>query len=151
MKARRRARTIALQALYEIDSVGHPPGIVLQLRLEDYDLPEKGILFVRQLVLGVLEHKEILDPLIQKHAPEWPLDQMACVDRNVLRIALYEFAVAGETPVKVAINEAVELAKLFGSDSSARFVNGVLGALVPHKDDVAEKTRAAQDLESDDT
>lgn len=151
MKARRRARTIALQALYEIDSVGHPPGIVLQRRLEDHDLPEKGNQFVRQLVIGVLENTKILDPLIQEHAPEWPLDQMACVDRNVLRIALYEFAVMGDTPVKVAINEAVELAKLFGSDSSARFVNGVLGALVPFKDDVAEKAQAAQDQESDDT
>jgi N utilization substance protein B len=66
-------------------------------------------------------------------------------------MALYEFAIAGETPVKVAINEAVELAKLFGSDSSARFVNGVLGALVPFKDDVAQKARSAQDPESDET
>jgi N utilization substance protein B len=91
VKARRRARSIALQALYEIDSVGHPPGIVIQRRLEDHNLPEKGTQFVHQLVLGVLEHTYILDPLIQEHAPEWPLDQMACVDRNVLRIALYEF------------------------------------------------------------
>jgi N utilization substance protein B len=69
--------------------------------------------------------------MIQQHAPEWPLDQMAIIDRNVLRIAIYEFAVAEMTPTRVAINEAIELAKLYGSDSSSRFVNGVLGALAP--------------------
>jgi N utilization substance protein B len=70
-----------------------------------------------------------LDLFISEHAPEWPLDQVAIVDRNILRISLWEFAVSGITPIKVAINEAVELAKLYGSDSTPRFVNGVLGSL----------------------
>jgi N utilization substance protein B len=145
VKARRRARSIALQALYEIDSVSHPPGEVLKWRLGGNELSPAGVEFARQLVLGVIKHRDILDPLIQEHAPEWPLDQMAHIDRNVLRIALYEFAVDGSTPVKVAINEAVELAKLFGSDSSARFVNGVLGALVPFKDEITQRVRTSQD------
>jgi N utilization substance protein B len=78
-------------------------------------------------VRGVLKHKDELDELIATYAPEWPIDQMAIIDRNILRIALFEFLIDGGTPPKVAINEAVELAKRFGSDSSRRFVNGVLG------------------------
>ena len=77
---------------------------------------------------------EELNKLIATYAPEWPIEQMAIIDRNILRIALYEFLIDGGTPPKVAINEAVELAKMFGSDSAPRFVNGVLGALVEHKD-----------------
>ena len=84
--------------------------------------------YPRQVVWGVITHKARLDLLIHQHAPEWPLDQMAIIDHNILRIAIWEFAV-GETPLKVAINEAVELAKVFGADSAPRFVNGVLGAL----------------------
>ena len=87
---------------------------------------------------GVVEHQSVLDTFIHRHAPDWPLEQMAYIDRNVLRIALFEFAVDGRTPVKVAINEAVELAKSFGSDSAPRFVNGVLGALVDHKEAIVQ-------------
>jgi N utilization substance protein B len=76
--------------------------------------------------------------VIEKYAPEWPLDQIAAIDRNILRMACWEFAVSRDTPVKVAINEAVELAKLFGSDSTARFVNGVLGTLVDHEHEIAQ-------------
>ena len=83
-----------------------------------------------RLVRGVLEHRPDLDRVIMGIATDWPLDQMAIVDRNILRIAVFEIMIDQETPVKVAINEAVELAKLFGSDSSQRFVNGVLGTLV---------------------
>ena len=143
MKARRRARALALQALYEIDSVGHPPDVVLEERLAETPLPESAADFSRHLVFGVLRYQAVLDRFIQEHAPEWPVDQMACIDRNILRIALFEFAVDGTTPVKVAINEAVELAKMFGSDSSSRFVNGVLGALVSRKDAIA---RAVQEI-----
>jgi N utilization substance protein B len=147
VKARRHARVIALQALYEIDSVGHSPGAVLQQRMEE-DSPSQSVLdFIRQLVFGVLKHKALVDPLIQEYAPEWPLEQMAYIDRNILRIAIFEFAVDGNTPVKVAINEAVELAKMFGSDSSPRFVNGVLGALVPLKDGIARRARAQRESE----
>ena len=145
MKARRRARVIAIQALYEIDCTNHPPGLVLQNRMGEDAVPEPVLGFVRRLVFGVRKYQALLDPFIQEHAPEWPLEQMACIDRNILRLALYEFAVTGETPIKVAINEAVELAKIFGSDSSPRFINGVLGALVPLKDEIARRTQAGQE------
>ncbi|HEY77237.1 MAG TPA: transcription antitermination factor NusB [Thermoflexia bacterium] len=143
MKARRRARALALQALYEIDSVGHPPDVVIEERLAETPLPESAAEFSRRLVFGVLRYRQVLDQFIQEHAPEWPVEQMACIDRNILRMALFEFAVDGTTPVKVAINEAVELAKMFGSDSSSRFVNGVLGALVPRKGAIARAVQEA--------
>jgi len=133
MKVRRQARIVALQTLFEVDSVHHPPEQVLRQRLEDSPLPQPGEDFARFLVSGVIEHQEQLDPLIQKYAPQWPLDQMALIDRNILRIALFELLVAKSAPVKVVINEAVELAKLFGSDNSHRFINGVLGALLDHE------------------
>lgn len=130
MKVRRRARIVALQALFETDSANHAPDLVLQQRLEDTDLPEAGVDFARLLVFGVLEHKARLDEFIHKNAPQWPIEQMATIDRNVLRIALFELFFDRSTPMKVAINEAVDLAKIFGSDSSHRFVNGVLGSFV---------------------
>ncbi len=128
MKARRKARAIALQALYELDCAEHSVEEVLAQRMEGQSLSDETSDFVRQLVSGVIAHKARLDRLIHQHAPEWPLDQMAVIDHNILRIAIWEFA-AGATPLKVAINEAVELAKLFGADSAPRFINGVLGAL----------------------
>lgn len=141
VNARRLARTVALQALYEIDSVQHPPERVLQYLLEENPLPEEVARFARWLVYGVLQARPVLDAYIQKYAPEWPLEQIACVDRNILRLSLYEFT-GGKTPVKVAISEAVELAKTFGSDSTPRFVNGVLGSLIEVRDEIAQKVRA---------
>lgn len=88
-----------------------------------------GAQFASFLVQGVIAHQDGMDKLIARYAPEWPLDQMAIIDRNILRMAIFEFLVSGETPVKVAINEAVELAKTYGSDSAPRFINGVLGTL----------------------
>jgi transcription antitermination protein NusB len=129
VKARQRGRVAALKALYELDTTHHPVGVVLTHRLADEPLSPESAEFARTLVTGVLEQRAVLDALIQRHAPEWPVDQMAVVDRNVLRIAIYEFHIAHLTPLKVAINEAIELAKTFGSDSAPRFVNGVLGAL----------------------
>ena len=129
MKTRRRARRVTLEALYEIDIAQHPPYEVIERRLEDQPMETTGVEFVYKLVDGVLEHQKSIDTLITRYAPEWPLDQMAVIDRNVLRIAIFEFLIDTETPVKVAINEAVELAKLYGSDSAPRFINGVLGAL----------------------
>ena len=139
MKVRRRARAVALQALYEIDSAQHEPGTVLAQRFAEVKLAGEGEAFARDLVAGILKHQERIDNLIRQHAPEWPLDQMAGIDRNVLRIAIFEFAITVTTPMRVAINEAVELAKTYGSDSSARFVNGVLGSLaaVPNFDSAA--------------
>ncbi len=130
MKVRRQARVLALQTLFEVDSVDHPVERVLTERLEQSSLPPEGEAFAARLVKGVLEHRSDLDHVITGIATDWPLDQMAIVDRNILRIAVFEIMVDQATPVKVAINEAVELAKLFGSDSSQRFVNGVLGTLV---------------------
>lgn len=130
MRVRHRARVAALQAMYEIDSSGHSPDVVIEQRLKDDDLPESGAKFARELVQGVKTHQDRLDTLIGRYAPEWPVDQIATIDRNVLRISIYEILFCPDTPTKVAINEAVELAKQFGSDSSGRFVNGVLGTLV---------------------
>jgi N utilization substance protein B len=86
--------------------------------------------FISQIVSGVIEYRQILDEFIADFAPDWPLDQVAVIDRNLLRIALWEIAVYQKTPVKVAVNEAVELAKIYGSDGSPRFVNGVLGGFI---------------------
>lgn len=129
IQQRRLARKLAVQALFEIDSVGHPPGSVVDERLA-YSYPgEHGALYLRWLVSGVVRHTEMLNALILKYAPEWPVDQLAIIDRNILRLAFFEIgAHDSDTPPKVAINEAVELAKVFGSDSSPRFVNGVLGS-----------------------
>jgi N utilization substance protein B len=138
MKARTRARAVALQVLYEFDMADHPPAQVLQERLEEEPLPVELAEFTRQIVFGVLPIREQLDHILARYAPEWPLDQIAAIDRNILRIAAWEFAVQKDTPVKVAINEAVELAKVYGSDSAPRFVNGVLGSLVVHQNDVAQ-------------
>lgn len=138
MKARHQARIIALQALYEIDCAGHAPETVLERRLDTVRLSKSAEAFARDLVNGTLEHQHVLDIFIHRHAPEWPLEQMAYIDRNILRMAIFEFAVNGQTPIKVAINEAVELAKAFGSDSAPRFVNGVLGTLVEYKEAIAQ-------------
>ena len=136
MKPRTRARSLALQVLYEVDIANHPPGEIYKLRLEETPLPDDVAEFARLIIFGVLPITQTLDHLIAKYAPEWPLEQIAAIDRNILRMALWEFAVYGETPLKVAINEAVELAKLFGSDSAPRFVNGVLGALAEHQSEI---------------
>ena len=138
MKSHTRARSIALQVLYEVDIANHIPGDVLKLRLEDFPLSDDLAEFTRKIVFGVLPLSSNLDLLISRYAPEWPLEQIAAIDRNILRIALWEFAVYQETPIKVAINEAVELAKLYGSDSAPRFVNGVLGALADHQHEIKQ-------------
>lgn len=137
MKSRTRARSLALQVLYEVDLTGHSPAAVLTERLEEGE-PLDSVLveFTHQIIFGVLPIAAKLDRFIAQHAPEWPMDQVAIVDRNILRIALWEFAVAGCTPVKVAINEAIELSKLYGSDSTPRFVNGVLGSLANRQQEI---------------
>jgi N utilization substance protein B len=129
VKARRRARAVALQTLFEVDLANHDPSNALQRRLESWNLDQAGAEFARHLVQGALENLPHLDLTIQQIAPEWPFDQMSPIDRNILRIAIFEMTFDPDIPVKVAINEAVELAKLFGSESSRRFVNGALGTL----------------------
>lgn len=143
MKPRTKARSVALQALYEIDVAGHAPGDVLQARLEESGLEDGLFEFAQNIVVGVTPLFEILDQFIAVHAPEWPLDQVATVDRNIIRMALWEFAVDGKTPIKVAINEAVELAKVYGSDSTPRFVNGVLGSLAERQNEIQQALRNA--------
>lgn len=141
MKARHQARILALQVLYEVDCANHAPAVALEHRLNATQLPKAAVAFCRRLVNGVVNHQSTLDVFIHRHAPEWPLDQMAYIDRNILHMAIFEFAIDGHTPVKVAINEAVELAKAFGSDSAPRFVNGVLGTLVEHKHAIVQAVR----------
>ncbi len=129
------ARRLALQILYETDSTGHAYGEVINSQLTNLtETPTRRTLnYLNRLVTGVMDNRRQLDAIIQQYALEWPLDQVAIVDRNILRLAAFEFAVQADIPVGVAIDEAVELAKLFGADNSPRFVNGVLGALADDK------------------
>jgi len=144
MKSRTRARSVALQVLYEVDITHHAPGEVLRNRLEEETLTDELAEFARHIVFGVLPLTTDLDRVIARYAPEWPLEQIAAIDRNILRVACWEFAVDTETPVKVAINEAVELAKFYGSDSAPRFVNGVLGSLADHGSEISQQLRNAR-------
>jgi N utilization substance protein B len=129
---RHRARIAALQILFEVDTIDHALDEVLERRLEEDGFAAESAHFLRSLVCGVWEHRSYLDQVIEEAAPNWPVDQMPGVDKAVLRIALYELLSeqAERTPIKAVINEAVELAKQFGSDNSSRFVNGVLGYVV---------------------
>jgi N utilization substance protein B len=102
---------------------------VLTNLLAEEGLSEENASFVRELITGVIQSKEEIDRNIQTFAPAWPIDQLPVVDRNILRLAIFEILFDNKVPVKVAINEAVELAKLFGGDNSSRFVNGVLGSV----------------------
>jgi len=126
---RRKARSLALQALYEIDAVGHDPEVTLNHLLEEANMTGENASFAQVLVRGVVRYKKKLDEHIRRFAPAWPVEQIAIIDRNILRLAIFEILLDNKVPVKVAINEAVELAKDFGSDNSPRFVNGVLGAV----------------------
>jgi|ERR671932_1901174 N utilization substance protein B len=138
---RRLGRALAFQALYEMDLGHHPPGQVLERLAESFreagaapyspEVLTAAAAYARELVRGVLLNRAAIDALIQQRAPLWPLAQMSAVDRNVLRIGLFESLYGNATvPLRTAINEAVELAKLFGSETSAKFVNGVLGRAV---------------------
>jgi N utilization substance protein B len=110
--------------------IGRDASAVLERRIEEDSLSVAMAEFARTLVTGVLENREEIDKIVMKFAPSWPIQQMAVVDRNILRVAIFEIVLGGETPPKVAINEAVELAKVFASDSSPKFVNGVLGSVM---------------------
>ena len=129
MTGRRKARAIALQALYEVDSTGHNAEAVMAHLLAEGGLSEENNAFVRELVSGVIQNKEKIDNSIKGFAPAWPIEQTAVIDRNILRLAILEILFDNKVPVKVAINEAVELAKRFGGDNSAKFINGVLGSV----------------------
>ena len=126
---RRQARMIALQTLYEYDIAQHLPTEVLQRHVEERHLQPRVVDYAKELVTGVCDHLAEIDAHIQSAAQEWPLQQMARIDKNILRLAIYEILFNNTVPAKAAINEAVELAKLFGSNTSSRFINGVLGTI----------------------
>ena len=125
---RRQSRTAALQSLFAADLRGYADDLRLEWLDEDEDLHESAVEFAEELLGGVCRLQPGLDGVIKRYAPAWPVDQLPVIDRNILRMALFELIYTPRTPRKTAINEAVELAKIFGSDSSARFVNGVLGS-----------------------
>ena len=124
------ARIVALQVLHEADAVRHSPERVLARRVEEESLLPSAKAFALSLVEGVIANREEIDKIVSRFAPSWPISQIAMVDRNILSLAIFEMMLGSGTPPKVAINEAVELAKAFGSDSSPRFVNGVLGSVM---------------------
>jgi transcription antitermination protein NusB len=142
------ARRVALQALYEIDVTSHGVGEVLEhhLALNAEEVKEHQLSFhtdqrkvrsyIIHLVEGIMRHHATLDAILQQYAPEWPIHQVAVVDRNILRIALYELGIDRRIPVGVAIDEAIELAKLFGAENTPRFINGVLGTVADNLDSV---------------
>lgn len=132
MSNRHLARSIAMQTLYEWDFRGRPTAILpilAEQNLKEFGAGLTENEFTIQLVNGVIENLSKIDEIITKYAPEWPLDQITIIDRNVLRIGIYELKFSEGTPPKVAINEAIELAKSFGGPSSGKFVNGVLGSI----------------------
>ncbi|HEU5319101.1 MAG TPA: transcription antitermination factor NusB [Chloroflexota bacterium] len=129
LTGRTRSRAVALQALYELDATQHEEQTVIERRLETDATPESEATYATGLIRGARAHQEEIDGLIQRAAPAWPLDQMSRVDKSILRLAIFEMLYEPGLPPKVAINEAVELAKLFGHDSSPKFVNGVLGTI----------------------
>jgi N utilization substance protein B len=130
---RRQARIAALQVLYELDCTRHKVEETSARLKAGEKLTQEALSFSEELVRGVLQHKSELDALIKKFAPAFPLEQMSIVDRNILRLAIFEILFSDKTPFKVAINEAVELAKEFGSDASPRLINGVLGSITTER------------------
>jgi N utilization substance protein B len=131
---RRKARIAALQVLYEIDCSSHKAEEVLTRTLKESSLPEPTADFARGLINGVIQNKQAIDSEIRRFAPIFPLEQLAVIDRSILRLAIYEILFDSQVPVKVAVNEAVDLAKSFGSDSSPKFINGVLGSIIANSD-----------------
>jgi N utilization substance protein B len=129
---RHRVRIAVLQILFEVDATDHSLDLVFDRRAGEEILSSDGERFLRKLTFGVWEHRSYIDGIIEEAAPNWPVTQMPGVDKAILRIALFELLIDDDerTPVKAVINEAVELAKHFGSDNSSRFVNGVLGTVV---------------------
>lgn len=129
MGIRRRARILALQTLYEADIAKHNAEEVLERFIMEKPLPVELSNYAQELIRGVMRKKEEIDALIERFAPQFPITEISYIDRNILRLAIYEILFDNKVPMKAAINEAVELAKTFGSDSSYRFVNGVLGSI----------------------
>lgn len=127
---RRKARQLALQILYEMDASRHSYSDILKQHQEDIEISEAILSFTEELVKGVLANKPRLEELIKKHAPSYPVDQLAPVDRNILELAIHEILFDNRVPKKAAINEAIELAKKYGGEGAPRFINGVLGSVM---------------------
>ena len=126
---RRKARAVALQVLYEVDCAGHEAEEAATRLLSEAGLSKENAAFARELVAGAIQNREEIDRNIQSFAPAWPIGQIPAVDRNILRLAIFEILLDNRVPVRAAINEAVELARMFGSDNSPKFINGVLGSV----------------------
>ena len=141
MSNRHLARTIAMQTLFEWDFNGQKTGLseLTKKNLQEFAPEFNDMGFTSMLVKGVYNHLEETDRLITKYAPEWPLQQITVVDRNILRIGIYELKYSTEIPPKVAINESIELAKTFGGESSGKFVNGVLGSIYKDMEEKGER------------
>ena len=126
---RRKARVAALQALYESDTSGHEALASLERLCAEESLTESQAAFARELVDGGIEQRTAIDDVIRQAAPQWPVEELSAIDRNILRLAIREILMNNGAPIRAAISEAVELAKRFGSDNSAKFINGVLGSV----------------------
>lgn len=144
MASRHLSRSIAMQSLYEWDFSGKKTDLekVVERNIKEFGPGLEDTSLVWQIVTGVVKQISVLDKIIEKAAPEWPIEQITIVDRNVLRIGLYELLYANkeEVPPKVAINEAIELAKNFGGESSGKFINGVLGTVFKEIGEKPEKS-----------
>jgi N utilization substance protein B len=127
---RHRARIVALQTLYELEFAANSQTNILERNLEEKELTGELAAFAGGLVSGVVANIQSLDDTISRFATAFPVDQLAPMDRNILRLALFEILVDKKVPPKVAINEAVELAKEFGADTTPKFINGVLGSVI---------------------
>ncbi len=126
MGKRRRSREFALQVLYQLEMTGQDAlQALIQLR-ENFSPDEGEDEFAKRIVLGVMEHRQEIDRLIEGQSENWRLERMTLVDRNILRIALFELLRCDEIPPKVTLNEAIDLGKRFGSDESGNFINGIL-------------------------
>ena len=130
--SRRKAREIALQALFQFDFIKNDDENLIEMLIkETKGLNQQSILFTREIIKGTIANLEAIDATIKTVSNDWKIERMAAVDRNIVRMAVYELKFNSEdTAPKIIINEAIEIAKIFGSDESSRFVNGILGALI---------------------
>lgn len=166
MSNRHLARTIAVQSLYQWDFLDQPKDKIEEILVfnrEEFapNFDDGG--FIKELVSGVIDHLADIDGLMTRFAPDWPLDSMSIIDRNIIRVGVYELKMNPHIPAKVAINEAIEIAKTFGGESSGKFVNGVLGAMfkemvahgeikdVDKKKEEEEKQKASETTETPET
>lgn len=153
MSSRHLARSIVMQTLYQWDFKDRPTAAlpaIMQQQIDEFGsgLAEENIAFIKDSVDNVIDHVEDIDTMIEEYAPNWTMDQMSLVDRNILRIGIYELKFNDTIPAKVAINEAIEIAKTFGGISSGKFVNGILGAIFNDMDDKEKGDDTAKQKET---